>query len=86
MWGCEQTSWWVGWCGSGLRGLEASPLVVQDGGLFFPLGPGHRHGVWSVDALPQSGVERLFKLVYQPNISEARWQSLQLKLLDELIH
>ena len=39
-----------------------------------------------VDALLQSGVEHLFKPVYQPNISEARWRSLQLKLLDELIH
>ena len=45
VWGRKQTSWWAGWSGSGLGGLEASPLVVQDGGLLFPLSPGHRHGV-----------------------------------------
>ena len=36
---------------SGLGNLEASPLVVQDGGLLFPLGPRLWHRVEAVDGL-----------------------------------
>ena len=49
LWGREQVGRWAGQGRSGLGDLEASPLVVQDGGLLFPLGPCLWHRVEAVD-------------------------------------
>ena len=51
LWGHEQVGCWAGQCRTGLGNLEASPLVVQDGGLLFPLSPRLWHRVEAVDGL-----------------------------------
>ena len=56
LWGHEQVGCRVGQCRSGLGNLEVSPLVVQDGGLLFPLSPCLQHEVEAVDELSLSRV------------------------------
>src|SRR5258708_195523 len=49
--------------------IELPPLVVKNRGLVLPLNPSPGHWAQLIDALPQSGVEHLLKVVDQPNIS-----------------
>src|SRR6266446_1597950 len=55
--GWEQGS---SWRGAGVCRLEASPLVIEEGGLALPFGPGGGHGAEAVDALAEAGVNCLF--------------------------
>ena len=58
----------LGCHGTGLGGLEALPLVIENGGLVLPFGPGYRHWTEAVDALPKAWVEGLLEMVHQGNV------------------
>src|SRR5258708_2607813 len=49
--------------------IESPPLVVKNRSLALPLNPSPGHQAQSIDALPQVGVERLLKVVAQPDVS-----------------
>ena len=78
-----------GWLSSGSLQLgvsEPPPLVVEQGGLAFPLCPSGWHRLKPVDALLEVGVDQLLELINKAYIAKSRDGSMDFELLDQFLY
>src|SRR5258708_34544572 len=65
---------------------ESPPLVVKQGGLVLPLCPSGWHGLETVNAFMEAGVDHLLKAINKAHIAKPRDGSVDLELSDQLLH
>src|SRR5260221_6036624 len=78
-----------GWLSGGSLRLgvsESPPLVIEQGGLVFPLCPSGWHGLKPVDALSEAGVDHLLKLINKAYVAKSRDGSMDFKLSDQFLY
>ena len=66
--------------------METMPLVIEQGGLMFPLLPCSRHRSKMINTLTQMWMEHLFKAVDKANIAKLRGRTMNFEFADELLH
>src|SRR5260221_493161 len=70
----------------GQSGSARPPLVVKQGGLALPLCPSGWHGLEMVNAFTEAGVDHLLKAINKAHVAKSRDGSVDLELLDQLLH
>src|SRR5258707_12735100 len=65
---------------------ELPPLVVKQGGLALPLCPSGWHGLKTVNAFTEAGVDRLLKAINKAYITKSGDGSMDLELSNQLLH
>src|SRR5258708_4184554 len=65
---------------------ESPPLVVEQGGLVFPLCPSGWHRLELVDALLEVGVDHLLELINKAYVTKSRDGSVDFKLSDQFLY
>ena len=65
---------------------ESPPLVVEQGGLAFPLCPSGWHRLKPVDALSEAGMDRLLETINKAYVTKSRDGSMDFELSDQFLY